>query len=54
MNDSNKITTNDEQAALHEVETAELQGIVGGHLAGHTDPPPPFGYGPWPVPAHLQ
>jgi hypothetical protein len=54
MNDMKKITKNEEQPALHEVETAELQAIVGGHLVGNHEPPPPFGYGPWPVPTHLQ
>jgi hypothetical protein len=60
MNDKNKITKNDEQPALHEVETTELQAIVGGHVItfggplGHPDVPPPPGYGPVPVLTHLQ
>jgi hypothetical protein len=53
MNDTNKLTRTEEEPALHEVETSKLQAIVGGHLAGHTEPPPQNGY-PWPTPALLQ
>jgi hypothetical protein len=52
MNDKNKLTKTEEELALHEVETSELQAIVGGHLAGQKDPPPQNGY-PWPVPSVL-
>ena len=40
MNDKNKLTKNDEELALHEVETSELQAIVGG-----CDPNEPPGCG---------
>jgi hypothetical protein len=53
MNEKNTLTRTEEEPALHEVQTAELQAVVGGHLAGHVEPPPQNGY-PWPVPAHLQ
>jgi hypothetical protein len=53
MNDTNKLTKTEDELALREVETSELHEIVGGHLAGHQEPPPQNGY-PWPTPALLQ
>jgi hypothetical protein len=35
MNEKNELTKNDKGPALHEVETAELQAIVGGQAGGH-------------------
>jgi hypothetical protein len=40
MNETNKLTKTEEELALHEVETSELQAIVGGH-----DPNEPPGCG---------
>jgi hypothetical protein len=55
MNTMNKMTTNEEGLALHEVEATELQAIVGGYDpnnppgCGFHPPgwhPPPLGQGP--------
>jgi hypothetical protein len=53
MTEKNQLTKTEEGTALHEVESAELQAIVGGYLAGHHEPPPPDG-SRWPAPKLLQ
>jgi hypothetical protein len=53
MNEKNTMTKTEEELALLEVETSELQAIVGGYLAGHHEPPPPDGTR-WPTPKFFQ